>query len=119
MSGHSFTPGPWRLSPHYDGKGRKSPNRYSGIFEPIPGQDLGSRSSVLHAGYKGVEIDDIWLSIKDADARLISAAPDLYSALKFIMAFYEPGQRYLDTNAWKQAEASARAALLKAGRERA
>ena len=35
-------------------------------------------------------------------------------ALRFIMAFYEPGQTYLDTNAWKQAEAQARAALAEA-----
>jgi len=35
----------------------------------------------------------------------------LRGALSFILAFYEPGQTYLDTNAWKQAEASARAAL--------
>ena len=50
-----------------------------------------------------------------ADARLIAAAPDLLEALRFIMAFYEPGaESYLDTNAWKQAEASARAAIAKA-----
>lgn len=36
-------------------------------------------------------------------------------ALRFILAFYEPGQRYLDTEAWKRAEASGRAALAKAG----
>lgn len=32
-------------------------------------------------------------------------------ALNFIMAFYDPGQRYLDTNAWTQAEAAGRRAL--------
>lgn len=35
----------------------------------------------------------------------------LTGALRFILAFYEPGQNYLDTNAWKCAEASGRAAL--------
>lgn len=35
----------------------------------------------------------------------------LTGALRFIMAFYEPGQRYLDTEAWKVAEAGGRAAL--------
>jgi hypothetical protein len=35
----------------------------------------------------------------------------LTGALRFIMAFYEPGQRYLDTEAWKHAEAGGRAAL--------
>lgn len=29
-------------------------------------------------------------------------------AMNFILAFYEPGQTYLDTEAWKLAEASAR-----------
>ncbi|MES0134463.1 hypothetical protein NKJ88_05770 [Mesorhizobium sp. M0016] len=36
---------------------------------------------------------------------------DLTGALRFIMAFYEPGQRYLDTEAWKHAEAGGRRAL--------
>ncbi len=35
----------------------------------------------------------------------------LTGALRFIMAFYEPNQRHLDTNAWKQAEAGGRQAL--------
>ena len=29
---------------------------------------------------------------------------DLEGALRFILAFYEPGQTYLDTEAWKSAE---------------
>jgi len=37
----------------------------------------------------------------------------LTGALRFILAFYEPGQTYLDTNAWKVAEAGGRAALAK------
>jgi hypothetical protein len=49
-----------------------------------------------------------------ANASLIAAAPDLLEALRFILAFYEPGQSYLDTEAWKVAEASARAAVTKA-----
>lgn len=44
-------------------------------------------------------------------ARLESINARLVGALRFILAFYEPGQTYLDTNAWKQAEAGARAAL--------
>lgn len=35
---------------------------------------------------------------------------DCWGALNFILAFYGPGQPYLDTNAWKQAEASGRRA---------
>ena len=38
----------------------------------------------------------------------------LRSALQFILAFYEPGQRHLDTEAWKRAEAQARAAVAEA-----
>ena len=47
-------------------------------------------------------------------AHLIAAAPDLLGALRFILAFYEPGQKHLDTEAWKVAEASARRAVAKA-----
>jgi hypothetical protein len=51
----------------------------------------------------------------EANAHLIASAPDLYAALKFVLAFYEPDAKdYLDTEAWKRAEAQARAALKKA-----
>ncbi len=33
---------------------------------------------------------------------------DAWGALNFILAFYDPNQRYLDTNAWKACEANAR-----------
>ncbi len=42
---------------------------------------------------------------------------DLIGALQFILAFYEPGQRHLDTEAWKHAEASGRYALARAADE--
>ena len=52
--------------------------------------------------------DDALMKTLDArDARI----KRLEGCLKFILAFYDPGQRHLDTNAWKHAEASARAAL--------
>lgn len=35
----------------------------------------------------------------------------LTGALRFIMAFYDPNQRYLDTEAWKLAEAGGHRAL--------
>lgn len=41
----------------------------------------------------------------------------LIGALQFIMAFYEPGQRHLDTEAWKNAEADGRRALARAKAE--
>lgn len=43
------------------------------------------------------------------------ALEDCVGALQFILAFYEPGQRHLDTNAWKSACAKGVAAYLKAG----
>jgi len=50
-----------------------------------------------------------------ANAHLVAAAPELLGALRFILAFYEPdANRYLDTEAWKNAEASARYAVAKA-----
>lgn len=39
------------------------------------------------------------------DTKLLKEA---WGALNFILAFYEPGQRHLDTEAWKVAEASGR-----------
>lgn len=50
----------------------------------------------------------------DTREGLRDALEDLTGAMRFVLAFYEPGQRYLDTNAWKQAEAGARAAFKKA-----
>lgn len=44
------------------------------------------------------------------EAQLVTALQDCWGALNFILAFYEPGQRYLDTNAWTQAEAGGRRA---------
>lgn len=44
---------------------------------------------------------------KTPEQQLIEQA---WGALNFILAFYEPGQRYLDTEAWKQAEAGGKRA---------
>lgn len=44
---------------------------------------------------------------KETDALI----KQLTGALNFILAFYEPGQTYLDTNAWTQAEAAGRRAF--------
>ncbi len=48
------------------------------------------------------------------DTEEVEIIKDCWGALNFILAFYEPGQRYLDTEAWKQAEASGRRAHAKA-----
>lgn len=44
---------------------------------------------------------------KTPEQQLIEQA---WGALNFILAFYEPGQRYLDTEAWTQAEAGGKRA---------
>lgn len=44
---------------------------------------------------------------EDSDAALLGKA---WGALNFIMAFYQPGQSYLDTEAWKNAEAGGKLA---------
>lgn len=96
MGRSQHTPGPWRLAPWYGQGMQTNPNRWSGIYEPIPGQKLGSRSMVLGVGIKGAEVDDFWLSMGEADARLIKAAPDLLAALKLLVADvadYEAWQR--------------------------
>lgn len=50
-------------------------------------------------------------SIHEAEPVPRPLVDELTGALRFIMAFYEPGQTYLDTNAWKVAEAGGRNAL--------
>ena len=42
------------------------------------------------------------------------ALASLTSAMRFVLAFYEPGQWYLDTEAWENAEAGARRAFAEA-----
>ncbi|USN14573.1 hypothetical protein DOMOVOI_00980 [Brevundimonas phage vB_BpoS-Domovoi] len=46
----------------------------------------------------------------DAYKAASEALEKCWGALNFVLAFYDPGQRHLDTNAWKQAEAGARQA---------
>lgn len=46
---------------------------------------------------------------KAADQHPDALIRDAWGALSFILAFYEPGQQYLDTEAWKLCEAGARA----------
>lgn len=46
-----------------------------------------------------------------------SALEDCVGALQCVLAFYEPGQRYLDTEAWKRAHFSAVRAYLRGATE--
>jgi hypothetical protein len=64
-------------------------NRWQGIFEPIPYQALGSKSTVLSVGWRG-DVEDAWLHMSEANARLIAAAPDLLEALKAFAEHFGP-----------------------------
>lgn len=60
--------------------------------------------------------DEITVNVsRDALDETLALVEEMAGALNFILAFYEPGQRYLDTNAWKIAEAGGREALRKSG----
>ncbi|UTC28718.1 hypothetical protein MARCHEWKA_02050 [Brevundimonas phage vB_BpoS-Marchewka] len=65
--------------------------------------DAAAQERETEAGQQG---------LRDADALqgATEALEKCWGALNFILAFYEPGQRHLDTNAWKQAEAAGRLA---------
>jgi hypothetical protein len=89
------------MSEHTPWEARPDTNDNDGSWEVGYTTDQGSKVLIAHG-------------LREESARLIAAAPDLLGALRFILAFYEPGQRYLDTNAWKNAEAAARAAVAKA-----
>lgn len=69
------TPGPWRPQADTNRNGTPARSRWRGIYEPVPGQELGSRSCVMNASYKGMEPDDIWISCAAADMDLIAHAP--------------------------------------------
>ena len=104
--GPSFTPGPWELV---------TVQTSCGICHkigPFPSKREGdsARHACLYADYpsKGNPADDEL----EANARLISAAPDMYEALKEMV-------RVADANGidahYARAVSSARAALAKAG----
>ena len=97
---HAHTPGPW----------------YFEVEEAVTRSPWTMQGLIVSADNRRIaEIFGYGSSLPwAANAHLIAAAPELLAALNFILAFYEPGQRYLDTEAWKCAEASARAAIAKA-----
>ena len=74
--------------------------------------------SIEYSIYAGMQALPLATGLFQEDAELIvrcvNAHDEMVAALKFILAFYEPGQTHLDTEAWKRAEASGRAALAKA-----
>lgn len=57
---------------------------------------------------------DALRALLDEAAKGLERVEGLRSALRFILAFYEPGQRHLDTEAWKHAESSGRLQLAEA-----
>lgn len=66
-----------------------------------------------HQGQADTDGSMVTVSRQAVDDTL-SEYDELSGALRFILAFYEPGQTYLDTDAWKRAEASGRRALARA-----
>jgi hypothetical protein len=105
------TPTPWRSCPYsqdiYADNVPKGPMRVADI------RGWGYLTGKGH-GALGLSNEEA-LATQIANAALIVKAVNnhasLVGALRFILAFYEPGQRYLDTEAWKVAEAGARRAL--------
>lgn len=66
-----FTESPWR----FDRSGTNS--RSYALHARIEGQEFGSRETLLVPSYKGIEVDDIWVSVSEPNAKLIEAAPAL------------------------------------------
>ena len=93
-----FTPAPWL----------NNSGLVNGV-ETRPGLS-GTSLDIFDAAEWPAELQDEAM----ANAALIAGGPDLVAALQFILAFHEPGQRYLDIEAWKLAEAAGRAALASA-----
>lgn len=123
--------GPWRLAAHYEAGWRgvaknPSPNKWQGLYEPIPGQELGSRSAIVSVGIKGAEVDDYWLYIKDVNARhiercspsTIRTIAEGYAALEAeVEAVNSASDLVLDALKQAQARAEAAEAALAKSRE--
>ena len=92
----SYTPGPWVIE-----------RDKSYVIE------IGPLCAKEYAGAA-------WVEVPEADARLISAAPDLLEAAKLVLAWYEAENNHEGTTFWERAEmcrvseAALRAAIAKA-----
>ena len=100
-----FTEGPWTFVPSEYSAGPDKWHSLVGAKSEVLGPDFElGRSGVVH---------DQWISASPANARLISAAPDLYEALKAINELYlVDGGGYPDQI--DKVQEIARAALTKA-----
>ena len=96
MSEKKYTPGPWRYEPDEDIPGHKGPPRVV-ITDEVIGK------------HKRIFVD---VAPMDANARLISAAPDLLEALEAVMDSHKTSN--MSNGAIREAEEMARAAIAKA-----
>jgi len=70
----------------------------------------------LRTHQKQLDQDGVMVGVsRQALDETIALTEQMAGALNFILAFYEPGQTHLDTNAWKIAETSGRRALEASG----
>jgi len=70
----------------------------------------------LQENQKQLDADGVMVGVsRQALDETLDLVDQLAGALNFILAFYEPGQTHLDTEAWKRAEASGRRALSNSG----
>jgi hypothetical protein len=75
-----------------------TPEREARQMTHTPGPWHASRKSVFVSDINNNTICSMHARDEQAaNARLLAAAPELLSALRFILAFYEPGQRMTDT----------------------
>lgn len=91
MSG-KHTPAPWR---GMYSETKKHGRVLSAIYQPIPGQEYGSLSTVvslrLVESYSGGEYfgADCWMQIRPEDAALILKAPEMLAALERLVAWWD------------------------------
>jgi hypothetical protein len=96
-------------------------NEAAGYFErrDTQGEDMAFWANVSNAENcrkAAVALSSLAEAVATEPVATRELIEKLWGALNFILAFYEPGQRHLDTEAWKHAEAGGRRAH-KAARE--